>query len=300
MDGDATRAAKDRGHPGPPHSGLDGSPDFAPALRTALVTRHATLRGLSDALSERGHLVSTTLLASWRSGSVVPGGSADLQSVVALESLLELTTGELTGRLDPDATQSTRGRRPGTVDDALPTPAAEQRRSVAEPADNISDSVQRARTALGFGRVVQSMLETRLELKVETDDSRTAWWVTQRSEWTSPTGGVDCVPLVVVTPTPVSGRVRVEAIEGCRLGPTYVDRAEGVFATSLVLPAPLRAGDTVSTVHRTHLPDDIAPTGADESWTLHDEDGVGVVRFVRQRTGLDGLQPRPESTKEIQ
>lgn len=300
MDGDATRATSQPGHSG----SAVASRDFGQAFRAALVARHATLRGLSVALVERGHPVTTPLLAAWRSGAVVPGGPDDLDAVTALEELLGLRSGDLGGQLDPEATGSTRSRRPGTFDGVLPAPATGQPASTA-PTDehddrSISDSVQRARTALGFDRVVQLMVETRIDLRLETDEARTTWWITQRSEWRSPAGGVDCVPLVVVTPTPVSGRVRVEPIEGCRLGPTYVDLAEGVFATSLVLAAPLRAGDTVTTVHRAYLPADIAPTRPDERWVLQDESGAGVVRVVRQPPGPDALYSRPQPTEEFQ
>lgn len=295
MDSDATRALS---HPRSSVGAVE-SRDFGHALRTALVARHATLRGLSVALSERDHLVTTPLLAAWRSGAVVPGGAEDRAAVSVLEQLLDLGEGELVRHLDPDATGSTRSRRPGTFDGVLPSPATGQPAGDAEASTRVCDSVQRARTALGFGRAVQQMVETRVELRLESDEARKEWWIVQRSRWSSPAGGVDCVPLVVVTPTPVSGRVRVEPIEGCRLGPSYVDLAEGVFATSLVLPAPLREGDTVTTLHRTHLPPDLAPTWPDERWTLRDDEEVGVVRLARQGPKTDNSSSRPQQTQEL-
>lgn len=298
MDSDATRVLSQ------PRSsvGADGaveSRDFGQALRTALVARHATLRGLSVALTERDHPVTTPLLAAWRSGAVVPGGAEDRAAVGVLEQLLDLGEGELVRHLDPDATQSRRSPRPGTVDGVPLSPATGQPAGDTEASSRLRDSVQRARTALGFGRTAQQMVETRVELRLESDEAREEWWIVQRSRWSSPAGGVDCVPLVVVIPTPVSGRVRVEPIEGCRLGPSYVDLAEGVFATSLVLAAPLREGDTVTTLHRTHLSPELAPTQPDEGWTLGDDEEVGVVRLVRQRLKADNSGSRSQQNQEL-
>ncbi|WP_110240337.1 hypothetical protein [Nocardioides gilvus] len=263
--------------------------DFAQQLRTALVARHATLRGLSVALTERGHPVSTPLLAAWRSGAVVPGGAEDLACVTVLEQLLDLAPGDLGDELDPDATGSHRSRRPGTFDGVLPTPATGAPAHAAEPdTRRVSDSVRRARTALGFDRAGQLMTETRVEVVLELDEQGAARRITQRTQWVSPAGGVDAFPVVLVTATPVTGRGRVEPVEGCRLGPSYVDLAEGVFATSLVLPAPLREGGTASTVHRTHLPSDVAPDDFYEHWVHHEVEEVSVeVVFAAGSTPRD-------------
>lgn len=306
MDGELRRATSQTSEPA-------GTRDFAQALRTALAARHATLRGLSVALTERGHRVSTPLLAAWRSGAVVPGGAEDLAVVTVLEELLDLTPGDLGAQLDPDATASRRSRRPGTFDGVLPAPASGRPVAAVEKAQHdpsrVSDSVSRARTALGFDRAGHLMTETRVEVVLELDEHGAPRRITQRTQWVSPGGGVDSFPVVLVTPTPVSDRGRVEPVEGCRLGPSYVDLAEGVFATSLVLPAPLREGGVASTVHRTHLPADVAPDDFYEHWVHHEVEQVSVdVVFAsgsspRDVTGVarrDGAEARCEVTETEQ
>lgn len=261
--------------------------DFAHAFRTALSERHATLRGLSVALAERGHETSTPLLAAWRAGTFVPGGPEDLARARALETLLELRSGELSAWVDPDVPGTRRSsRRPGSFSGALPIPAKGSVPVAGDPgAARVSASVQRARTALGFDRT-GLMSETRVEVLLELDVDGTARWITQTTEWVSHSGGVDSFPVVLVTPTPVKGRGRVEPVEGCRLGPSYVDLAEGLFATSLVLPAPLREGEVARTVHRTYLPADAAPEQAFEH-RVHQE----VAQVSVEVAFADGLVP---------
>lgn len=256
-------------------SGSDEEPGFAREFRLALAERRSSLRGLSLSLQHRDVHVSTPALAAWRAGRSLPAGPEGLRAAGALEDVLELPRGHLSRWVDPNGdARRTAAPRPGVT--------ARTRGTSASPRGGqtlLSASEQRARTALGFQR--SSLLTERtVEVEVEIDGLGRQRHVTQRTEWVAREDGVDAFPSVLVVPTPVRGRSRVEPVSGCRLGPSYVDLAEGVFATALVLAAPLRVGETVTTVHRTHLPEDVAPDGVHEHRVLHRVERVAVrVRF---------------------
>lgn len=243
---------------------------FAHDLRTALAARRSTLRGLSLALQQRGVTVSTPLLAAWRSGTFTPSGPTDLVAAHALEDLLALPPGQLTRWVDPDGTPRRPGQRPVTGaarpvtrlgaggDDAAGGGAYASPRATG--VDRAAASVQRARTALGFERS-GLLTERTVDVVLSIDDSGVEQHVTQRTEWVAREDGVDSFPSVLVVPPGVRERAHVEPLTACRLGPAYVDLVEGVFATALVLPHPLRAGESVTTVHRVHLPADAPSEG---------------------------------------
>ncbi|MFC6695548.1 hypothetical protein ACFP83_06220 [Nocardioides daphniae] len=246
--------------------------DFAHEFRHALAARRSSLRGLSLSLQHRDLHVSTPRLAAWRSGTIVPAGPEDLRAARALEDVLELPAGHLTRWIDPTGTPQRSARHTGALAAAPATPLAGELAM-------LSSSEQRARTALGFERS-GLLTERAVEVELVIDEHGTERHITQCTEWVAQEDGVDTFPSVLAVPTPVRGRSRIEPLGGCRLGPSYVDLAEGVFATALVLPAPLMAGETATTVHRTHLPEDITPDVVYEHRVLHRVERVEVrVRF---------------------
>lgn len=272
--------------PSPTASGPSAT-GFAHDLRVALTARRTSLRGLSLTLSERGVHVSTPLLAAWRAGTVTPAGVAELHAVQVLEELLALPPGHLARWVDPTGVP----QRPGGRRTEAPAAPADGGAAatdgdvgadvdvvgtVGEARDaRIAAAVQRARTALGFERT-GLLVERSVDLVLEIDERGVERRVTQRTEWVARVDGVDSFPSVLVTAAPVRGRARVEPLDGCRLGPTYADLAEGVFATALVLPRPLRVGEAVTTVHRTHLPDDVTAEAVHEHRLLHRVERVSV------------------------
>lgn len=256
---------------------------FAHDFRLALAARHSSLRGLSLALTERGVQVSTPLLAAWRAGTVTPAGPAELAAVRVLEELLALPADHLARWVDPQATpRRPGGRRPevggGPAVDAAPSAPADVDvvgGSGAARDARIAAAVQRARTALGFERS-GLLVERSVDLVLELDARGVERRITQVTEWVARVDGVDSFPSVLVTAAPVRGRAVVEPVSDCRLGPTYADLAEGVFAAALVLPRPLRLGESVTTVHRTHLPEDASPETVHEHRLLHRVERVSV------------------------
>lgn len=251
---------------------------FAHDFRVALAARRSSLRGLSLTLAERGAHVSTPLLAAWRAGTVAPAGTAELAAVRALEELLALPADHLARWVDPDATpQRPGGRRPEVDAPAPPsTPGPPSTGAARDTRDTrIAAAVQRARTALGFERS-GLLVERSVDVVVELDARGAEHRVTQVTEWVAHVDGVDSFPSVLVTAAPVRGRAVVEPVSACRLGPTYADLAEGVFAAALVLPRPLRAGETVTTAHRTLLPEDVDPETVHEHRLLHRVERVSV------------------------
>lgn len=253
-------------------SGATTPQSFADALRTALVVRRSSLRGLSLELAEHGVQVSTPLLAAWRSGARRPTGSEGVAAARALEELLALPTGHLAGWVDvtgddrgplrPDvpgapvvpATGPSGVRLPRRrLPDGLPAPAP-----ASAPAVAVADAaVRRARRALGLER--EGLLAVRaVDLVLTLDATGRGSQLTQRTTWVARHDGVEAFPAVHVAGGPVRRAAEVEAVAGCRTGPSYADLAAGVSATSLVLAAPLREGERAETVHRTLLPEDPA------------------------------------------
>lgn len=254
---------------------------FAHDFRSILAARRSSLRGLSLQLAERGVQVSTPVLAAWRTGTAAPAGVDELVAVQRLEEVLAVPTGHLARWVDPTATPRRLGeRRPGTPPGLSPDlspdmpPIASDRIGSSRDARSAA-AVQRARTALGLERTGQ-LVERSVDLVLELDERGVERRVTQRTEWVAQVDGVDTFPAVLITASPGRGRARVEPVSGCRLGPTYSDVSDGVFAAALVLPLPLRSGQSVTTVHRTHLPEDVAPDTVYEHRLLHRVERISV------------------------
>ena len=84
-----------------------GEPDrtlFAQALRHALTERDLTLDRVQARLAERGISVGRSTLSFWQNGRRVPRGLSSLRVVAALEEILDVTPGLLTGPLGENPT----------------------------------------------------------------------------------------------------------------------------------------------------------------------------------------------------
>lgn len=79
--------------------GESDSVAFAQALRHALTERDLTLDRVQARLAERGISVGRSTLSFWQNGRRVPRGQASLRAVAALEEILEVSPGLLTGPL---------------------------------------------------------------------------------------------------------------------------------------------------------------------------------------------------------
>lgn len=219
---------------------------FAQELRRAIVDSGMSVSALHRAAAASGVHVGMGTLIDWRSGRLVPQAE-ELTTVQALEDLLALPPRHLSALLEPSAVES-------SSLDVVP---------VRGPTTDITacgalPGVARARAALGF-ELVGTLVERRLQVALELDERGVERTVTQHTEWLARREGVSAFPVILVVPTPVRGRGRVEALSGCESGPEYVDVAEGVFATTLLLERPLAVGEQITTVHRTHLPTDVPP-----------------------------------------
>lgn len=158
------------------------------------------------------------------------------------------------GPLGPAGPEGSVG--PGGPDGPAPEELV-QARPASTPAD-IEAAVQRAHLALGFDQGGE-LEERSVQLVLEVDEHGVQRSLTQRTVWRATRAGADSFPVFALLPTPVGERVVVEALEGCTTGPTYADLREGLFATSLLLPRRLAAGEEATTVHRIMLPGDAAP-----------------------------------------
>ena len=77
---------------------------FAQALRHALTERDLTLDRVQARLAERGISVGRSTLSFWQNGRRVPRGLSSLRVVAALEEILDVTPGLLTGPLGENPT----------------------------------------------------------------------------------------------------------------------------------------------------------------------------------------------------
>lgn len=220
---------------------------FAQELRRAIVDSGLSVNELHRAAAAGGAAVDVGTLIDWRSGRLVPTTATELAAVHRLEDLLGLPPRHLSSLLEPSAVESS---SQDVV--SLRGPHTDVAACSALP------GVARARAALGF-ELVGTLVERRLQVALELDERGVERSVTQHTEWLARRDGVRAFPVILVVPTPVRGRGRVEALSGCQPGPEYVDLTEGVFATTLLLERPLEVGEYVATAHRTHLPPDVTP-----------------------------------------
>lgn len=87
----------------------DSPAPFAVALREAVRRRGLPLDRICERLTARGIRLTPATLSYWQRDRTRPERSDSLRAVVALESILDLAPGELSGLLRP---QRPRGRRP--------------------------------------------------------------------------------------------------------------------------------------------------------------------------------------------
>lgn len=264
---------------------------FDHQLRQAIAERAVTLNWLYQSLAMRGTPVSMATLIGWRAGRLLPDNDQELAVVKVLESLLEMPSGSLLSSAE-DPRPST-ARRSGLVPEA----SAKGRQQMSGAA--------RARAALGFEQG-SGLLERHLELHLELDERGVERWVTQRTLWVAERDGVSAFPVVLLVPTPVITRSRVEALTGCRVGPEYTDLADGLFATTVLLDRPLRKGETAVSEHRTCLPADVTPEDYYMHRVLHEVDELEVSvhfhpdRVPRSVRALTKAEEAPEALRLVE
>jgi transcriptional regulator with XRE-family HTH domain len=196
---------------------------FDVALRRAVAARGLTLDRLAERLAASGTPVSVSTLSNWQRGRTIPATPASRRAVVQLERVLGLTTGVLTGALDP--------YRAG--DRRLPT-----RAGLSQPAA--------MRLRAGFGLADPGLVTVRLDDDVLLEPGRmeVETRITVRAE----RSGVD--RFVAMEHPDAGSEPRIEVGPSCRLGDVRRDEAAGLYAVELLFDAPLTRGELYPVVYK--------------------------------------------------
>src|SRR4029453_14221587 len=180
---------------------------FDVALRRAVAARGLTLDRLAERLAASGTPVSVSTLRNWQRGRAVPGDTPSRRGGRQLERVLGLTTGVLTGALDP--------YRAG--DRRLPT-----RAGLSQPAA--------MRLRAGFGLADPGRVTVRLDDDVLPEPGRmeVETRITVRAE----RSGVD--RFVAMEHPDAGSEPRIEVGPSCRLGAVRRDEAARLDAAGLL------------------------------------------------------------------
>ncbi len=198
---------------------------FAQALRRAIEIRGVTLTWVHQTLSAQGVSTSLATLSSWRSGARLPEGERSRSVVVALESLLGLPHGALTGLIGPS-------RRPGRIGEA-DFPWGEQ---LAAAVEEVVHSFQLDRP-----------LRTRELATQVVADVGPHGGVTQRATRSllqATTGVVTRLPILEVMPWSSNPAPTFHAVSGGRITETRAHSSGRVFGALIELDQPLTPGDS--------------------------------------------------------
>lgn len=203
---------------------------FATALRTAIESSGLGLEQLQRRLSRGGHDVSLAALSYWRSGRSRPSRKSSVDAVAALEPMLGLAPGALTGLL-PDA----------AVDDAGPI--------AAPPLDPVLAGVEPGRLSAGLASLLETGRE-RVELvsdhqSAELDAERRCTAARTRRIYRALTDGVDRVLIATALPDGVPAEPGPLTLHHGRAIDRVVLADHGVVLTELALDRTLRRGEAI-------------------------------------------------------
>lgn len=186
-----------------------------------------TLTWVHSALAARGSSISAATLSSWRSGARLPEGERSLTAVMALEDLLGMPSGALTGLVGPS-------RRPGHVGE------------VEFPWDDarLAAAVEEVLAEFPLERPLSTReLATQVVADVAPNGS-----VTQRATRSllqSTTGVVTMIPILEVMPWAAATAPTFHAVSGGRIAQSAAHSSGRVFGAVVELDHPLTPGDTV-------------------------------------------------------
>lgn len=227
---------------------------FAQALRRAIEIRGVTLTRVHRALAMQGTSISLATLSSWRSGARLPEGERSRSVVVALEDLLGMPSGALTGLIGPS-------RRPGRIGEPE-FPWGEQ---LAAAVEEVVQTFE-----------LERPLRTRELATQVVADVGPHGGVTQRatrSQLQATTGVVTRLPILEVMPWSSNPPPTFHAVSGGRVAQTSAHSSRRVFGALIELDQPLTPGD--STMIETKV--EFSPAGPPVR-----EAGHGVGRSIRE------------------
>ncbi len=209
---------------------------FHVALRTAVEARGLTLDRLRHRLRERGLRIGTTSLSYWQQGLRRPERPESLRAVRALEQILALPPRSLTDLLGPPRPRGRGGGRgmgapPGAVGYATILDAAPDLSALLRELDWVADdrrlhiAAMYETVRIGADRSIIRR-ETLQVLRAHEDSADRHITIYQ------------CDPGCDVE------RIRIRALEDCRLGRVRCHGPSRLVAAELLFDRELRAGDT--------------------------------------------------------
>lgn len=197
-------------------------------MRAAIVARGLSLERVQYHLRTRGHQVSVATLSYWQSGRSHPDRASSLSAVSSLEDILQLPRGELASKLP--ARRRVRSLLPEPLDDA-------------QEMMPLGERVEQLRTELGFTwddgfehLSIHSVVDIgpdRQPVRLQFRD------VVRARDHLIARLPVHC-GLIDRDAT-----ITVHPIHGCALGRVLRDPAWGITVAELLLPTPVRRGDTL-------------------------------------------------------
>lgn len=258
--------------------------EFAGALRQAIAASGLTLERIRHRLGRRGLTVSVATLSYWQRGRSRPRSSA---IVTALEEILGVPPGTLTGLLDDPAPAASplRGRaRRGT---AAPPPNGARARAAG---DLWPDPDRYARLVGQLDRSGDHRLD-RLSIHdiYRLDEERRSWTLSVRAVLRAAGDDIDRVVCTHWTGgTPAHDGPRTDGLAAARYcRPGRVRAAGGLVAFELVFDRVLAAGDTAVVEYDlgpiTGADADPVPDGYDRRFPHPVHDYVAVVEFLGDR-----------------
>ncbi|GAB76803.1 hypothetical protein SAMN05421595_1937 [Austwickia chelonae] len=228
----------------------DENDDFAIALRAAIQARGLSLERLRYHLLHRGHELSVATISYWQSGRSRPERTASLAALSALESILELEHGALSGKLPA------RRRQTG------PGIAIRPEFAFRCYGPAVEDEVARMGLSWDSG-VHRVAVHDRVEIGPDAAQTRH----TVREVLVGEREGADRYPLVYRA-SPDSP-VRVQTLRHCQVGRSTYLADEGIVVAELLLDRPVPVGEAMFIEHSLN-------------WTSTGRDDSSVARgFVR-------------------
>lgn len=203
-----------------------GEDSFATVLDEAIAARGIPLRRLSEVLADRGDPVSVAALSYWRSGHRAPQSDASLDAVRRLEEILLVDEGALTSHIPARATPGPDVRRSF---DSFDHPAAS--------GSNVGEMLQR------MGHSVRDTILTSSYQRYDIGTDRQIITYQQRSFWTARVDGARTVAMTWHYDSPGT-EPTIRSVTGARVGETLFDIRTRTFTGELVLPRPLKRGET--------------------------------------------------------
>ncbi len=197
-------------------------------MRAAIIARGLSLERVQYHLRVRGHQVSVATLSYWQSGRSHPDRASSLSAVNSLEDILQLPRGELASKLP--ARRGVRSLLHKPLDDA-------------QEMMPLGERVEQMRTELGF-TWDDGFEHLSIHSVVDVGPDRQPVRLRFRHVVRARDHLIDRLP-VHCGLIDRDATITVHPIHNCSLGRVLRDPSWGITVAELLLPVPVRRGDTL-------------------------------------------------------